>query len=483
MIVILCTIFFLNCTYAAYNINPENIAISGSSSIAYDDFRSTNPASFANHKGLTLKLIGFNLGFNNNFLSISKYNDINGANFEDNTDPNFYPKSELYELFDNGINLNVHLAFNLPFSDIIFNNISFHNRVYFINDLSLPQSFVKLLLYGNEPNETYSLNSSSNINAFTESALGYSKKIKNLSYGFKIKYLQGLAFGELVNLTDNSSFFVTDTTTGFMGEAKYIVNQAVGGSGFALDLGVIYNYSNKLKLGLSINNLFGQIKWDNNNLTYNFIRNNILSELPLRYNEKQYISIKLDTLNAMNIIDLPLNQIYTVDNFSVIEFKSLNDIPFNIDSLIISDALIETDEGSFFIKSQNLSDYELQSLNLKSEIYKTEYPSNLNFTLNSKLEDKINLLLSLQTSFSNQLRNKELWKFSAGILFNRLKNQPITLGFAFEERGKIYAGFSYGYKFGPFSFNYGLSFDDAVFFQSTKGLDFSFSIIFKTSKF
>ena len=53
---------------------------------------------------------------------------------------------------------------------------------------------------------------------------------------------------KLVNLSDNSSFFVTDTTTGFMGEAKYLVNQAVGGSGFALDLGFIYQISkNKIR--------------------------------------------------------------------------------------------------------------------------------------------------------------------------------------------------------------------------------------------
>ena len=100
--------------------------------------------------------------------------------------------------------------------------------------LSLPQSFVKLLLYGNEPNELYSLNGSSNVNIFTESDFRIFKKLNDLSFGIKIKYLQGLAFGELVNLSDNSSFFVTDTTTGFMGEAKYLVNQAVGGSGFAL---------------------------------------------------------------------------------------------------------------------------------------------------------------------------------------------------------------------------------------------------------
>lgn len=476
-------LLYLNLIFSAYNINPENISISGSSSLAYNDFRSVNAAAVANHKGLSIKLIGFNVGFDNNFLSISKYNDINGANFEDETDPSYYPKSELYELFDDGLRFNTHLAFNLPFSDVVYNNISFHNRVYSINETSLPQSFIKLLLYGNEPNEIYSLNGSSNVNIFTESALGYSKKINDLSFGIKIKYLQGLAFGELVNLSDNSSFFVTDTTTGFMGEAKYLVNQAVGGSGFALDLGFIYQISKKIQLGISLNNLFGKINWDDNNITHNFMRDNIVSKLPLRYNEKQFFSITLDTLNALNIVSLPINEIYNVENFTVVEFESLDDIPFDIDSLVYSNSLIQTELGSYLLKSENLSNSEIKSFKLKSEYFETEYPANINFSFLNELEDQIDLSVSLESSFSNNLRNSEKWKLSTGIIFNRFKNQPITIGLSIQEKGKIFSGFSYGYKIGPLQMNHGISFNDAIFFQSTKGVDYAFSLIFKTSKF
>lgn len=476
-------LILFNLIVSAYNINPENVSISGASAIAFNDFRSINPASSATHNGLSIKLIGFNAGFENNFLSVSKYNDINGANFDDSTDPNYYPKSELYEIFNGGLNLNTHMAFNLPFTDIVFNNISFHNRVYFVNESNLPQSFVKLLLYGNEPNEIYSLNGSSNINVFSESGIGYSKKINNLAYGIKIKYLQGIAYGDLVNLSDNSSFFLTDTTTGFMGEAKYLVNQAVGGSGFALDLGLIYDFSNKINFGITINNLFGKINWDENNITHNLIRDNIISELPLRYNEKQFFSIKLDTLNALNIISLPLNEIYSVENFPVVEFKNIDDIPFDIDSLLNTNSLIETDNGSYLLKSKNLTNSQLRLLNLESQYYTTDYPTNINFSFSTKLEEKIKLCISLESSFSNNLRNSELWKLSTGLIFNRFKNQPITIGFAMKEKGQIFSGFSHGFKFGPLEITNGISFNDAIFFQSTKGIDYSTSIIFRTKKF
>ena len=34
------------------------------------------------------------IGFDNNFLSISKYNDLNGANFENTTSTNYFEKSD-----------------------------------------------------------------------------------------------------------------------------------------------------------------------------------------------------------------------------------------------------------------------------------------------------------------------------------------------------------------------------------------------------
>jgi len=475
-------ILLLNPIFSAFYFNPENTSLSNASSLAFNDFRSINAASISEHQGLTLKLFGINMGFDNNFLSISKYNDINGANFDDSTDPNYYPKSEFYDLIDDGLQVNSHLAFNLPFSDIVFNNISFHNRIYSISDLGLPQSFVKLILYGNEPNEIYNLSSSSSINVFSESSIGYSQKIKNISLGVRLKYLQGLAYGELLNLSDNSSYFVTDTTIGFMGQAQYLINQAVGGSGFAMDLGLIYHNSPELTYGISINNLFGKIYWDDNNITYNSFRKNITNSLPLRHNEKQYFSILLDTLNAMNIISTPLNQIYSIENFSVIEFYDLSEIPLDTDSLFNNNSLIETEYGSYLLKTQDLSTDFINSLNLKTQDYITDYPTYLNLSVRKDFEEGIAVCLSLSTSFSNALRSSEKWKLSSGLLFNRFKNTPITLGFSIEEKGKINSGFSVGYKLGPAFINYGFNFKDAIFLQSAKGIDYSFSIVFKTNK-
>ena len=45
-------ILIFNFSFAGYSFNPENTALSGASSIAFDDFRSTNQAALAFHKGI-----------------------------------------------------------------------------------------------------------------------------------------------------------------------------------------------------------------------------------------------------------------------------------------------------------------------------------------------------------------------------------------------------------------------------------------------
>ena len=67
-------ILLLNPIFSAFYFNPENTSLSNASSLAFNDFRSINAASISEHQGLTLKLFGINMGFDNNFLSISKSN-------------------------------------------------------------------------------------------------------------------------------------------------------------------------------------------------------------------------------------------------------------------------------------------------------------------------------------------------------------------------------------------------------------------------
>ena len=299
----------MNILLSGYLFNPENIALSGSGSTVYNDMRSINPATIANHKGLSIQLFGSNFGLGNSIISISDYNDINGANFDNPTASKYFPKSDVLSLFNNGIGFNSQIALSLPFSNIVFNNISFSSRNYCFIDANFPKALMELALYGNQQNQLYNLDINNSINIFSEYTLGYAKSINSISIGLRIKYLQGLVSGQLSSVSNNSSYFSTDSI-GFLGKAEYVMNQSVGGSGFGLDIGLLTNKPIKgWKLGLSASNLFARIEWDDNNITHNYFKNSIINKLPLRYGEKQYFSINLDTLNAINMMNMPTKQI------------------------------------------------------------------------------------------------------------------------------------------------------------------------------
>ena len=483
-------LLLINLSIAAYLFNPENTSMTGS--IAYNDIRSLNPATIAYHKGLSIQLLGLSLGFGNNFLSISNYNDINGANFDNPTASKYYPKNDFYKFFNNGIKFNCQTAISLPFSSINYKNFSFSSKAYLMFDSTLPKSLVKLPLYGNQLNENYNLNINNSINIFLEHALGYAVDYYGIAIGTRIKYLQGLSYAELVNLSDNSSYFSTDSL-GFLGKAEYLVNQGIGGSGMALDFGLYNKEAIKgWNFGISIINLFGKIKWDSNNITYNYFEDSISKNLSLRRNEKQYFSINLDTLNAFNIANTPADEIYTIDDFSVIEFLSFDDIPsfFEIiysqeenkpDTLYSEEfgkfKFINTENGTYLLESENISDSLLSTLNIKNFYNETKYPVSFHFGFKKKLDRDIFLSTNLSTGFNNSLKNSKDWKITSAIVFNKFKNIPITLGFGWS-KNNVSSGFSVGYKKGPILLNYGLSNRNGIFLQSMKGLDLSFSLVF-----
>ena len=480
----------MNILLSGYLFNPENIALSGSGSTVYNDMRSINPATIANHKGLSIQLFGSNFGLGNSIISISDYNDINGANFDNPTASKYFPKSDVLSLFNNGIGLNSQIALSLPFSNIVFNNISFSSRNYCFIDANFPKALMELALYGNQQNQLYNLDINNSINIFSEYTLGYAKSINSISIGLRIKYLQGLVSGQLSSVSNNSSYFSTDSI-GFLGKAEYVMNQSVGGSGFGLDIGLLTNKPIKgWKFGLSASNLFARIEWDDNNITHNYFKNSIINKLPLRYGEKQYFSINLDTLNAINMMNMPINEIYKIENFSIIELTNIDDINFIAvdlneygDSILVSDygQLIITDYGSYLLETTNIPDTLLQSLSSSSQNYKTQYPIFFNLGAHKEIDENILFCIDLSTGFNNSFKNSKKWKLSTGILFNRFKNIPITVGLGFGGANKITSGFSIGYNKGPLSFNFGIGTRNGIFLPSLKGLDASFSLIFKTS--
>lgn len=474
--------------FSGYFLNPENIGLSGSGSILYNDFRSINPACISNHKGMSINMLGGSFGFGNDFLSISDYNDINGANFDDPTSTKYFPKSDFLGLFNNGFGINGQVYLPIPFSNFVYNNISFSSRTYFWFETVFPESLMDLTLYGNQFNKQYDMTFENSIDLINEHSIGYANTLGSFSYGFRLKYIQGLANSKLKSISPNSSYFSTDSL-GFLGKAEYLMSQSIGGSSIALDLGIISDETfNDWNFGISITNLFARVKWDKNNITYNYLKNSIIDQLPLRNNEKQYFSINLDTLNAINMINLPANQIYDFEKFPIVEVYDINNIEFiNViyneigDSTYVSNygKIISTDYGSYLIESTNIPDEVLDTLNADFKEKISQYPVNFHLGAYKEVDENILLTIDLSTGFNNSNQTSENWKLSTGLVFERFEKFPLTMGFSIGGKNKFNSGFSLGYKQGPFQLTYALGTRNGIFIPSWRGLDFSFSAIFK----
>ena len=142
-----------------------------------------------------------------------------------------------------------------------------------------------------------------------------------------------------------------------------------------------------------------------------------------------------------------------------------------------------TDYGSYLLETTNISDSLLASLSSKTQGYKTQYPIYFNFGAHKKIDEDIFVCLDLSTGFNNSSKNSKKWRLSTGLIFNRFENIPITLGISFGGVNKINSGFSIGYNKGPFLINFGLGTRNGIFLPSLKGIDLSFSLIFKTNSF
>ena len=363
---------------------PEAISFANAGSVVYSDLRSINPSSLAFHEGLMINIIGVGFGFGNNFLAISDYNDINGANLDDPTDANYYPKDDLEALIDDdGIRINVLSFLNTPLMNIAYRNISFTSTTHSMIDAGIPKTFMSLVLNGNELGRQYDIDLMSSLVIFSEQALTYAQKYKDLSFGIRFKYLQGLVYGSFSNVTGLSSYFTTDSIA-FSGKGEFLLEQAIGGSGYAVDFGISnVKPIRGWKLGITLNNLFGKIYWDDSNITYDLLYDNISEFIPLRHNESQYISMNLDSVNALNMMNMDADEIFYIENFPVVVLDEEN-IP---DNILENGEFIITGNGTYLVNSENLENDFLKTLEPLEQV--TTYPTLLSFGANKLIKDDI----------------------------------------------------------------------------------------------
>ena len=72
------------------------------------------------------------------------------------------------------------------------------------------------------------------------------------------------------------------------------------------------------------------------------------------------------------------------------------------------------------------------------------------------------------------------WKFSFGTEITRFKKIPFRFGYSFGGKDASDLSYGFGYHLGPLQIDFGMTFKSGVIIQTSKGIDFSFGLIWSS---
>ena len=229
---------------AQFDLDPRMIGFSGAYTTVASGYQSigVNPANLASNNALNMNLFSTNLFLVNDFMSVELYNDINGANLEDPSSAAYYPKEDILDqVNENQIIFEGGLVSPIPALNFAYKTfgISMINRSYVRFDI--PKDILTMMFYGNTTERLIFEFGGEGISV-NELGFTYAHKFmidkQPLQVGATFKYLQGLLYLKAEDVQDEGSYFQTDDDA-FSGSGKYLVRQAFGGGGTAIDAGVL----------------------------------------------------------------------------------------------------------------------------------------------------------------------------------------------------------------------------------------------------
>ncbi len=410
-------------SFASGESNPRAMAMGNAyNAIAsgYDapDYNPANLGLSSNNEKFTINLFSVGVNIRNNSFSLNDYNNYTGeylATDDKNT--------ILQKIPNEGIRINaLAKATALSFSYNSF-AMSFHTigeaKVYFDKDP------LRLLFFGNADNpEFYSENIDGEGLAFADIAISYGRQIsferlksylkcKELSVGATFHFLRGLSYFDVVSAI-GPQFATTDTS--LLAEGSFIIESALGGTGYAFDLGaamVLSKYrmfDDDIIVSMSLQNLLSTINWSKDT-------------------ERLLIDFAIDDFN----------------------FDTLTDS-------LLSDSLIQSSDTTFAISS-----------------FSTSLPIVLKIGTYTSI-NKIKVAFDWEQGFTSGVSQSTTPRLSLGGEYKPTKYIPLRAGFS-AGGGKgsmLSAGF--GLHFNPFRFDIAIANNNSISPGASKGLIFAFAM-------
>ncbi len=218
-----------------------------------------NPANLAlqGYRNAGIEFIGVGARLNNNSFNLDDYNKYTGA-FLTDQDKAYL----LGRVPADGLRFDANVAASAM--TIGWGKIAFDFSATATADVNLSKDIVDLILNGNQINDSINLDGTR--------ADGLSIASASLSVGLPLasigsrqlvagvtgRYLYGLGYQEVTELNG----MAITTSTGFAGAGNLLTRTAMGGRGYAADLGVAMNLSHGMVIGAKVSNVFSSMNWN-----------------------------------------------------------------------------------------------------------------------------------------------------------------------------------------------------------------------------
>lgn len=223
------------------------------------DAVSYNPANLAFSDGFSMGLAAAAIDVHNNAISLDRYNEITGSHLDTAA-----KEQLLGDIPDAGFKLDGDVqasVFGLQTGSfaLTFNAIGAGSG-------NLDKDYFDLVLFGNQLGESVDFSSTEGEGyALGSAALSYGGVLKTgeqsrLSYGLSAKYLYGVYEMHV----EDAYGSVTTGMEEIAGEAFVSTISSEGGQGYGLDLGFALQAPKGWTLGLSMENIYSNMTWDQN---------------------------------------------------------------------------------------------------------------------------------------------------------------------------------------------------------------------------
>ncbi|MFQ5608078.1 MAG: hypothetical protein ACE5GA_09035 [Candidatus Zixiibacteriota bacterium] len=229
-----------------------------------------NPANLglSTHQRNGIFLAGVGVNISNNSFTLSDYNKYTGSLLTSTDKQDILNKIPV-----EGLVLNADAQANA--AGVSYGRFAVNFSGFAASELNLGHELVDLFLNGNALNDTVSLDGmygsgwsygSADISFGTPL---YTMANRQLTAGFTFRYLKGLYFADVTEITGQAATLIT----GFQGDGVIRTRTAEGGSGYALDLGMALQVNRDYTVGIKFENFLSSTNWNQNPEEHGFIFN------------------------------------------------------------------------------------------------------------------------------------------------------------------------------------------------------------------